>query len=314
MPPPQRAVSPSPTRRGHSLTIHGRELAAQMREISLPTTFPTLTRSNYGDWSLLMRAILQTCGLWDAVDTGVADYHDNRATLKAVLRAMPPEMLTVLSTKRTAKKAWDAVKTMRMGSTAVCEAKAQGLGRDFEDIRFKSSETVDDFGMRLSGLVKNLSIHGDPVSDGSMVRKFLRVVPRRYVQVALSIETLVDLDTLTIEELTGRLKVAEERLDQDGETEAGGRLLLIEEEWRVHLKRDVNGAAGGSNSFDGQRRGRGRGRGHDGKGMGLAGVDVCGSKGGNGTNTDRDKCHYCGIADHWARDCRKKKREEARLV
>ena len=28
----------------------------------------------------------------------------------------------------------------------------------------------------------------------------------------------------------------------------------------------------------------------------------------------KDTCRYCGVAGHWARDCRKKKREEAHLV
>lgn len=88
--------------------------------------------------------------------------------------------------------------------------------------------------MRLTGLVNNLSIQGDPVGDGRVVRKFLRVVPRRYAQVAFSIKTLVDLDTLTMEELTSRLKVAQEHLDRDGDGEGGAHLLLTLEEWRVH--------------------------------------------------------------------------------
>ena len=162
--------------------MRGHEVAApvvQRREVALPTVFPTLTRSNYGSWSLLMRAILQTRGLWDAVTTGIADYHDDRTVLEAVLRAVPEEMLAVLSTKETAKQAWDAVKTMQMGSAAVREAKAQGLRREFEDIRFKPGENVDDFAMRLTGLVNNLSIYGDPVGDARVVRKFLRVVPRK---------------------------------------------------------------------------------------------------------------------------------------
>lgn len=70
-----------------------------------------------------MRAILQTRGLWDAVTMGTADYHDDCMALEAVLRAVPPEMLAVLCTKETAKEAWDAVKTMRMGLAAVREAK-----------------------------------------------------------------------------------------------------------------------------------------------------------------------------------------------
>ena len=37
-----------------------------------------------------------------------------------------------------------------------------------------------------------------------------------------------------------------------------------------------------------------------------------GEKDGRGNGkADDDKCRYCGIAGHWARDCRKKKREEA---
>ena len=40
-------------------------------------------------------------------------------------------------------------------------AEAQGLRRHFKEIQFKSDETGDEFAMRLSGLVNNMSIHGD---------------------------------------------------------------------------------------------------------------------------------------------------------
>lgn len=47
----------------------------------------------------------------------------------------------------------------------------------------------------------------------------------------MSIETLVDLDTLLIEVLTGRLKAAEELYDLDSADHGGGKLLLTEKEW-----------------------------------------------------------------------------------
>ena len=96
------------------------------------------------------------------------------------------------------------------------------------------------------------------------------------------------------EELIGRLKAAEERYDLEQAETGVGRLLMTEEEWAAHLK-----GRGGSSSNaprGGGRRGRGRGRGRGGRGNGKA---------------DDDKCRYCGIPGHWARDCRKKKREEA---
>jgi hypothetical protein len=63
----------------------------------------------------------------------------------------------------------------------------------------------------------------------------LRVLPRQYKQLAWSIESLVDLSTMSIEELVGRLKVVEERGVDTGEC-ADGRLLLMEEQWNTRLQ------------------------------------------------------------------------------
>jgi hypothetical protein len=39
-----------------------------------------------------------------------------------------------------------------------------------------------------------------------VVEKYLRVVPKKYTQITLSMETLLNLSTLSIEEVIGRLK------------------------------------------------------------------------------------------------------------
>jgi hypothetical protein len=48
-----------------------------------------------------------------------------------------------------------------------------------------------------------------------IVRKFLSVVPSRFVQIAFSMETLLDPATMTVEEVTGHLRAIEERMDGD---------------------------------------------------------------------------------------------------
>ena len=69
--------------------------------------------------------------------------------------------------------------------------------------------------MRLNIVVGSLCKLGEKIEDHRIVKKILRVVPRRLKQVAMAIEMLTDLNTTTIEELIGRLRVAEEGDKED---------------------------------------------------------------------------------------------------
>ena len=53
----------------------------------------------------------------------------------------------------------------------------------------------------------------------------------KYIQIALSIETMLDLSSLTIEDVTGLLRAVDERLELATATKDSGKLLLTEEEW-----------------------------------------------------------------------------------
>jgi hypothetical protein len=108
-----------------------------VREGSGSTQYPTLTRLNYAEWAMVMRVQLQAQGLWEAVEYGdVNDDREDRTALAALLRAVPPELVRTLANKDSAKEAWDAVKTMRMGCERVREAKAQTRWREWDDMRF----------------------------------------------------------------------------------------------------------------------------------------------------------------------------------
>ena len=116
-PPPRRRVSHSPApRRGRH---RGGEVVIErvVKEASGSVQYPMLTRTNYQEWSLLMRVNLQAQGLWQAVEPEegeVVEYREDRLALAAILRAVPPEMLGSLARKCTARSTWEAVKTMRV--------------------------------------------------------------------------------------------------------------------------------------------------------------------------------------------------------
>ena len=62
------------------------------------------------------------------------------------------------------------------------------------------------------------------------VSKFLQSVPARFKQIVVSIQTLLDVSTLTLADMTGRLKAAEDELEAPpASLHHGGRLYLMEE-------------------------------------------------------------------------------------
>ena len=64
------------------------------------------------------------------------------------------------------------------------------------------------------------------------------------MQIAFSIETLLDPATLTVEEVVGHLRAVEERLDVD-QGPPGGHLLLTEQQWEARKKQPRGGGFGG---------------------------------------------------------------------
>jgi hypothetical protein len=118
-----------------------------------------------------------------------------------------------LGARNTVKQAWDAVKMMRLGADQVKEVNAQKLLQEFENIKFKDGESVEDFGMHISNLVENLRALSEVVEDIRVVKKFLRVVPTCFTQVVITIEMFYNLKELTVDELVGHLRATEDRID-----------------------------------------------------------------------------------------------------
>jgi cell fate (sporulation/competence/biofilm development) regulator YlbF (YheA/YmcA/DUF963 family) len=218
-------------------------------------------------------------------------------------------MWQALGARKTVKEAWEAVKVMRLGADRVKEVNAQKLLQDFENIKFKDGESVEDFGMRISNLVGNLRALGETVDDVRVVKKFLRVVPARFAQVVVSIEIFCNLKELSMEELVGRLRAAEERLDERVEhiTDKAGRLLLAEEDWlekhkhRFHTAPNKEGGGSGGNSQAKGKQSAARSEGNSSGDVKLTSM---------GTPRRKGRCRNYGIYGHWAEDCKRPKKEK----
>lgn len=77
---------------------------------------------------------------------------------------------------------------MSVGADKVKQAKAQTLKTEFESLKMKDSEQIDDFCMRLNGMVTKIRALGEKIEEEYVVRKLLRAVPTKFLQIASAIE------------------------------------------------------------------------------------------------------------------------------
>jgi hypothetical protein len=139
------------------------------------------------------------------------------------------------------------------------------LRQDWENLAFKLGENVDDFALRLNTLMQQLARYGDnDIDEERAMEKFLRVVPKKYSQVTIAIEMLLDFFELSIEEVTSRLKAINnrEQLPPSEPVTIGVKLLFTEEQWLAHqrerTKREASGSLASASSSSCKRRPRKR--------------------------------------------------------
>jgi len=264
-----------------------------------------LTRSNYYEWSLLMKVKLQARFLWDAITCDGVDYEQDRRALEALCAAVPPEIGATIDNKATANLAWEAIEARRVGSDRVRRAALQRLRGEWEGLTFHPDEQVEAFAVRLTNLMEQMVRNGDTDLDEGRAVKFLRCMPKRYEQLVFSIETLLDLQDLSIDDVARRFKVVE---DRDRASEAQGKLLYSEQRRAGSKKGDNVGTTkdgqerrrrprgGRKNKARGDREAR---AGDSGGGRGEKGGDVGGDRRANRDDT----CHNCNRTGHWVRDC-----------
>jgi hypothetical protein len=132
------------------------------------------------------------------------------------------------------------------------------------------------------------------------VQKLLRSVPPRFDHLVTSIEMLLDISSLSLQEMTGRLKAQEDRMDRVDSNRDPGKLLYAD----APSRRDRESGEGPPRS-GGKRSKRWRPPAPKKKEV----------DGGEVRKPPRDDtCHNCGRASHWACECKRPKKGQAHLA
>jgi hypothetical protein len=95
----------------------------------------------------------------------------------------------------------------------------------------------------------------DTYDEERAVEKLFRCIPKKYKQITRSIESLMDLSMMSIEETIGHLKVVDgdEPEPLSGPISVGGKLHLTREQWKACQDDGKKGES--SLSMDGRKCG-----------------------------------------------------------
>lgn len=280
---------------------------SKAKDGTIGVSYPMLNRGNYTAWSIKMRVFMQAQGVWPAVETTdpktVVEEKTDKMALAAIYQGIPEDILLAVAEKKTEIEAWKAIKKMCLGAERVKKAKIQTLKSEFESLSMKETEALDDFCMRLNGLVTTIRALGEEIQEAYVVKKLLRAVPSKFLQIVSTIEQFGNLETMSVEEAVGSLKAHEERLKGQSDT-GGGQLMLTAEEWskrekdetKLLLTREEWLKRRGKSGTEGQTNTNFRGRNNK--------DFVCGVR-----DKSKIRCFNCLGYGHFAAECKKPQRE-----
>ncbi|XP_048232873.1 uncharacterized protein LOC125370626 [Ricinus communis] len=141
----------------------------------------------------------------------------------------------------TSKEAWDLLQEHYQGSSKVIKVKLHTFHRDFENLSMKSSDSAQDYSVRISALVNQIRALGEELTEQKIVEKVLRSLPPKFDHVVAAIEESKDLSDYSLVELMGSLESHEARLNRSTATSVDQAFQI-----KADVNKSENSGRGGS--------------------------------------------------------------------
>ncbi|GJW05807.1 hypothetical protein Tco_1568230 [Tanacetum coccineum] len=228
----------------------------QQQQQLIPTTttisnikLPILKKEEYDIWAMEMEHYLEYIDndVWKVIQNGnskkristgkdgvvrilppvsAAEIHAVEKERKArtiLLMAIPKEHLRRFHGMDDAKEIWEAIRTRFGGNANSKKMQKAVLKQQFEAFTISSSEGLEKGYDRFQQLLSQLEAHGAEVSTKDANHKFLRSLPLAWSNLAMTMRTKPDVDTLSIDDLYNNLRVFEQELTSTSKSSASAQ-------------------------------------------------------------------------------------------
>ncbi|GJS99319.1 ribonuclease H-like domain-containing protein [Tanacetum coccineum] len=228
----------------------------QQQQQLTPTTttisnikLPILKKEEYDIWAMEMEHYLEYIDndVWKVIQNGnskkristgkdgvirilppvsAAEIHAVEKERKArtiLLMAIPKEHLRRFHGMDDAKEIWEAIRTRFGGNANSKKMQKAVLKQQFEAFTISSSEGLEKGYDRFQQLLSQLEAHGAKVSIKDANHKFLRSLPLAWLNLAMTMRTKPDVDTLFIDDLYNNLRVFEQELTSTSKSSASAQ-------------------------------------------------------------------------------------------
>ncbi|KAL5816417.1 hypothetical protein ACOSQ3_024795 [Xanthoceras sorbifolium] len=301
---------------------------------------PKLTKDNYDNWCIQMRALLGSQDVMEIVEDGYTEPASKEAegtlteaqatTLRAdrkkdckaksiIYQGLDEATFEIIASAKSSKEVWDTLLKTYKGADKVKRIRLQTLRGEFESLRMKSNESIAEFYTRVMVVANQLRRNGETLTDMRISEKILRSLDPKFDFIVVALEETKDLETMSVEELVGSLQAHEQKVTRRSDDR------VLEQALQSKLSINEKRYEQGGTSQQGRERGRGsRGRGSEARSRGRGGRDTNrggrghqnyvprgrgrGGRGGYNNRPIIDKrnvqCYNCHKYGHYSNECR----------
>ncbi|GJY79563.1 ribonuclease H-like domain-containing protein [Tanacetum coccineum] len=146
-----------------------------------------------------------------------------RKAKNILLMAIPKEHMRRFHGMDDAKEIWEAIRTRFGGNANSKKMQKVVFKQQFEAFTISSSEGLEKGYDRFQQLLSQLEAHGAEVSTEDANHKFLRSLPPAWSNLAMTMRTKPDVDTLSIDDLYNNLRVFEQEIQGASKTSSSAQ-------------------------------------------------------------------------------------------